>query len=78
MTNLTFEQITEIITREMMEQYEQVRRLCSKFCRQGLDSLAEVYEEHYSLIWQNFGKLMAYYGITQPHQETNSAGREIQ
>ena len=76
MTELAFEQITKIITRKVMEQYEQVRQAetCNMFDTNrvaryalylGSNELAQIYSEHYALIWQNFGKLMRHYGIGQ-------------
>ncbi len=84
MADLTFDQVTKIITREVMEQYEQLRQLgpCNMFdvyCVEGaaheldFEELAEVYIDHYGLIWQNFGKLMRHYGIEQPAREAHDA-----
>jgi len=73
---LTFDEITTIITYDVMEQYEQVRKIgcsnmrnvvcvCDAADRLEFDALADVYGEHYSLIWRNFGALMRHYGIEQ-------------
>lgn len=76
MKELTFEQVTKIITRDVMEQYEQVRVIgccnmlstecvCNIAERLEFNALMETYKEHFVLIWQNFSKLMAYYEIEQ-------------
>ena len=76
MTELTFDEITAIITREVMEQYEALRKLgpCNMFdvnCVTNyaklmyFDALAKIYIEHCTIIWQNFAKLMKHYGIEQ-------------
>ena len=75
----TFDEITAIITREVMMEYDTVRQLgpcnmCDVNCvanyagLMDFDALAEVYIEHAPLIWQSFCKLMKHYGIEQPHR----------
>ena len=76
MPKWTFDQITEVITREVMTEYEELRRLgtCNMFDTAcvvgnaewlGFDALAAVYENYYSLIWRSFDRLMKHYDISE-------------